>query len=167
MWAPRWLRTLARRKSGEKANAESARQLNDYFAPGGGVSTWEDGSDTVPAPLHPGEHIIPGAGRIKGRLLGDAYVRYEPDATRFRQDLRPIPSWSPRHTYGGKGTIHNTTTIDVQLDEQTGEVVAVWFRCLNLPFTVSTVDHQPVNNPAEKAIEEITYVELPSEEGSQ
>ena len=33
MWLPRWLRTLARRKSGEKANAESARQLNNYFTP--------------------------------------------------------------------------------------------------------------------------------------
>ena len=151
MWAPRWLRTLARRKSGA---AYEALRAAHTFTP------WCDGFHPVGKQCN-----LPSAA--SARLPGDAYVRYEPDTTRFRQDLRPIPSWSPRHTYGGKGTIHNTTTIDVQLDEQTGEVVAVWFRCLNLPFTVSTVDHQPVNNPAEKAIEEITYVELPREEGSQ
>lgn len=35
-------------------------------------------------------------------------------------------------------TIHGSGTIDVQLDPDTGEVVAVWFRCRTLPFTVST-----------------------------
>lgn len=33
-------------------------------------------------------------------------------------------------------TIHGSGTIDIQTDA-TGHVVAVWFRCLNLPFTVS------------------------------
>jgi hypothetical protein len=35
-----------------------------------------------------------------------------------------------------RNTIHDTGTIDIQVDEN-GEVVAVWFRCLQLPFKVS------------------------------
>lgn len=46
------------------------------------------------------------------------------------------------HFVGGeladRTTIHGSGTIDVQVDEKTGEVVAVWFRCLTLPFRVST-----------------------------
>lgn len=38
-------------------------------------------------------------------------------------------------------SIHASGTIDVQVDPD-GRVVAVWFRCLNLPFTVSTVDYE-------------------------
>ncbi len=36
-------------------------------------------------------------------------------------------------------TIHGSGTIDIQVSAETGEVVAVWFRCLTLPFQVSTV----------------------------
>lgn len=36
--------------------------------------------------------------------------------------------------YGDGGTIHDTGTLDIELDPETGEVTAVWFRCLNLPF---------------------------------
>lgn len=35
-----------------------------------------------------------------------------------------------------RNTIHDTGTLDIQVDEN-GEVVAVWFRCLQLPFKVS------------------------------
>ena len=83
------------------------------------------------------------------------------------QPIRP-PAFSPRHSYGGQGTIHRTGTIDIQLHEETGEVMAVWFRCLNLPFTVSAVPGtDPVNTIGRVAIEEITYVDLPSEGNPQ
>lgn len=39
--------------------------------------------------------------------------------------------------YGGSDTIHQTGEINVEIHD--GEVVAVWFRCAALPFTVS--DH--------------------------
>lgn len=167
MWVPRWLRTLARRKDEE--NHPDKGDWTPPFASGGIVSgASADRDDSVPVVLREGHgQIIPGERRIKGRLLGDAYVRYEPDATRFRQERRPIPAWSPRHTYGGNGTIHRTTTVDVQIDKITGEVHAVWFRCLQLPFTVSEVQNDTQSNPQHIAIEEITYVELPSEDSSQ
>jgi hypothetical protein len=38
--------------------------------------------------------------------------------------------------YGDGGTIHGTGELDVEVDSQTGEVTAVWFRCLNLPFKI-------------------------------
>ena len=40
------------------------------------------------------------------------------------------------HYYGDGGTIHGTGHIDVEVDPDTGEVTAVWFRCLNLPFKI-------------------------------
>lgn len=36
-----------------------------------------------------------------------------------------------------RGTIHGSHTIDIQLDPVTKRIVAVWFRCRTLPFTVS------------------------------
>lgn len=82
------------------------------------------------------------------------------------QPVRP-PAFSPRHTYGGKGTIHRTGTVDIQQDEA-GNVVAVWFRCMSLPFRCSSVDEtEQTINPMGIAIEEITYVDLPREESSQ
>jgi len=47
------------------------------------------------------------------------------------------PAEKPQENfYGGDGTIHNTGTVDVQLNKD-GDVVAVWFRCRMLPFTQS------------------------------
>jgi hypothetical protein len=95
-------------------------------------------------------------------------------AAEIRESLRasisqgtPPPAFSPRHSYGGGGTIHRTGTIDVVLNKH-GYPIAVWFRCLSLPFTVTqeTTD-DPVLNPKDKYVEEITYVDLPSEESSQ
>jgi len=37
--------------------------------------------------------------------------------------------------YGDSGTIHRTGQVNVERDMQTGEVVAVWYRCRLLPFT--------------------------------
>lgn len=84
----------------------------------------------------------------------------------FSQGER-VPAFAKRHSYGGHGTIHQTGTIDIQVDKLTGEVHAVWFRCLNLPFTVSEVRDDLPLNPRGIAIEEITYAELPSEESTQ
>ena len=44
--------------------------------------------------------------------------------------------------YGHNRTIHNTRHLDVQLDKE-GNVAAVWYRCLMLPFCVSEF---PVDN---------------------
>jgi hypothetical protein len=35
--------------------------------------------------------------------------------------------------YGHNKTIHGTTHLDIELDKE-GNVVAVWFRCMPLPF---------------------------------
>jgi hypothetical protein len=90
-----------------------------------------------------------------------------------RPEPKRPPAFAPRHNYGGNGTLHRTSTIDVVLDEN-GKVCQVWFRCLELPFTVDQRDHDPgYYNPGDDgyerkiAIEEITYVDLPSEESSQ
>lgn len=40
--------------------------------------------------------------------------------------------------YGFDRTLHRTGHLDVQVDG-TGRVVAVWFRCAQLPFAVSVV----------------------------
>lgn len=80
----------------------------------------------------------------------------------FRQGT-PAPAFLPRHRYGTGNTIHQTGTIDVQLD-QDGEVCAVWFRCRSLPFTVSRVGGRHEKIQPALAIEEITYVDLREEE---
>lgn len=41
--------------------------------------------------------------------------------------------------YGHHGTIHQTTKLDVEVNEN-GKVVAVWFRCMALPFRETIVD---------------------------
>lgn len=44
-----------------------------------------------------------------------------------------------RRTYGNNGTIHDTQYLDVETDED-GDVVAIWFRCMALPFRQSDVN---------------------------
>lgn len=52
--------------------------------------------------------------------------------------------------YGDGGTIHGTTELSVEVDPETKEVTAVWFRCLNLPFHVwSRPDPARVNPDSE------------------
>lgn len=109
-------------------------------------------------PWRPWERFFP---RQPERRLGDAWTELEtpPEIRReiFRQG-RPTPAFLPRHKYGAGNTILQTDTIDVQVDSE-GRVIAVWFRSLSLPFTVSQgrEDIQP-----NIAIEEITYVDLES-----
>jgi hypothetical protein len=49
----------------------------------------------------------------------------------WRARLRQLAS-RPARYYGGDLTIHRTTALDVELHD--GRVVAVWFRCQQLPF---------------------------------
>lgn len=44
--------------------------------------------------------------------------------------------------YGHNRTIHNTRHLDIQLDTE-GNVAAVWYRCLMLPFQVSEFRMNP------------------------
>lgn len=49
------------------------------------------------------------------------------------------PSRNTRY-YGGNGTIHGSTIVNVET--RNGKVVSVWFRCLALPFDQSECDQQ-------------------------
>ena len=49
---------------------------------------------------------------------------------------------SKKFIYGRNKTIHRTKLLNIEVDEKTGEVVSVWFRCLALPFDVTEVDKQ-------------------------
>lgn len=44
--------------------------------------------------------------------------------------------------YGRDGTIHRTEQLNIELDPDNGEVVAVWFRCQPLPFTQTTTTEE-------------------------
>jgi hypothetical protein len=55
-------------------------------------------------------------------------------------------------------TIHGSGTIDIQVRAETGEVVAVWFRCLTLPFRVSTVS-EPVQEQPAIAVTAVEYLD--------
>ncbi len=43
--------------------------------------------------------------------------------------------------YGGDDTIHGNTSLDVEVDPD-GNVTAVWFRCMRLPFRASRVTQE-------------------------
>ena len=113
------------------------------------------------SPWRPWERFFP---RRPERRLGDLMAELEiPPEVRqqiFRQG-RAVPAFLPRHKYGAGNTIHQTGTIDVDVDWENRRVVAVWFRCRTLPFTFSTYLAGDVPQP-HIAIEEITYVELGS-----
>ena len=47
-------------------------------------------------------------------------------------------STTERITYGHTGTIHRTNHLNVEVNEN-GVVVAVWFRCMLLPFDQTVV----------------------------
>jgi hypothetical protein len=42
--------------------------------------------------------------------------------------------------YGDDRTVHRTEQVNIEVDDATGEVVSVWYRCMPLPFTVSRAD---------------------------
>ena len=49
---------------------------------------------------------------------------------------------SPSRFYGDGGTIHASTDLDVEVHD--GQVVAVWYRCQQLPYRVSVVGPERV-----------------------
>ncbi len=67
-------------------------------------------------------------------------------------------AFAERVNYGYSSTVHQTGTINIQVDGKTGEIVSVWYRCLNLPFRVSkALPDSLAFNPRDMFIEEITY----------
>lgn len=44
------------------------------------------------------------------------------------------------YRYGDNHTFHNCGEVNIERDPKTGEVVAVWFRCMMLPFTDDVCD---------------------------
>lgn len=59
--------------------------------------------------------------------------------------------------YGHDKTIHRTKLLNIEVDKR-GEVVAVWFRCVMLPFDVTVVGQQ---RAAEMRVTEVTNPPLP------
>lgn len=41
--------------------------------------------------------------------------------------------------YGDSNTIHSNSEVNVEINPK-GQVIAVWFRCMRLPFTQTIVD---------------------------
>lgn len=52
---------------------------------------------------------------------------------------------SKKFIYGRENTIHRTKLLNIEVDEKTGEIVSVWFRCMALPFDVTKVDKERAN----------------------
>lgn len=61
-----------------------------------------------------------------------------------------------------RGTIHGSGTIDIQVSEETGEVVAVWFRCQTLPFRVSKVTGQRQPDQPSITVTAVEYLDVPT-----
>lgn len=73
---------------------------------------------------NPGEkHICDSCMWDDPRYIA-VYGRRQPAAVAVAKEFR----------YGDNKTVHGTTLVNVETDPKSGEVVAVWFRCLNLPF---------------------------------
>lgn len=67
--------------------------------------------------------------------------------------------------YGNGGTIHGTTQLDVETDAD-GNVVAVWFRCQQLPYRQTRVDDRRVREAGGwEGLPRLTGVELIDPEG--
>lgn len=47
--------------------------------------------------------------------------------------------------YGRENTIHRTKLLNIEVDKKSGEVISVWFRCMPLPFNVTKVDKERVD----------------------
>ena len=71
---------------------------------------------------------VHGSGPLPTTPPPKAHPVYEKDAWRVKQELA-----APSRFYGDGGTIHSTGHLDVEVDDN-GVVVAVWYRCLTLPF---------------------------------
>lgn len=84
------------------------------------------------------------------------------------QDWRRTVHWlakqraaDPGRYYGGTGTIHGSTLLDVEVHN--GQVVSVWFRCQPLAFRQLDVDDRRAEEMirmAEQPLPAITGVEV-------
>lgn len=54
-------------------------------------------------------------------------------------ELAELREANGSRTYGWNGTIHHSEEVDIQIGPD-GKVIAVWFRCQMLPFSVSHVE---------------------------
>lgn len=165
MRLPWRLRPLARRKTGGEPVFDEV-EWGSLPTLKAGVAVDESGT-----PLNlawPEKKVLTEAAYAQLKAdFREAMKHHAPAILNFSQG-EPAPESAPRHRYGAAGTIHQTGTIDIQIDKITGEVHAVWFRCLQLPFRVSEVRNNTQSNPiSEIAIEEITYADLPIEDISQ
>ena len=84
----------------------------------------------------------------------------------FSRGHRAQADQSDIHRYGTlpdgtRNTIHASSQLDVEVNE-IGEVTAVWFRCLNLPFRVFSRENTSWINPEGMTILNIEYEEVPS-----
>ena len=67
-----------------------------------------------------------------------------------------------------RGTIHDSASIDIQVDPATHEVLAVWFRCLELPFRVSELaaSGEPGERQPPIAITAVEYLPVAVPDGT-
>jgi hypothetical protein len=72
---------------------------------------------------------------------------------------RQIAAW-PNRFYGGTGTVHGNGELNIEV--YNNEIVAVWFRCSRLPFTVHEVSTSRAESLSrwEDQLPVITGVEL-------
>ncbi|SRR6266568_1811685 len=71
----------------------------------------------------------------------------------WRKRSRAAKAGDDRY-YGDGGTIHASSTIDIEVDPY-GRVVAAWFRCQQLPFEASQVTWERTRE-MDRAFENIT-----------
>lgn len=97
----------------------------------------ESDGHLVPTEPDPEERALVRA-RLQGAIAELEHLLGGHDH-QLQRPLVPASSASHERTrYGYEHTIHRSTAVNVERDPATGAVVAVWFRCLALPFT----DHE-------------------------
>lgn len=74
-------------------------------------------------------------------------------------DVHHYGDWYVAGEFAQRTTIHGSDTVDVVVDPKTHKVTQVWYRCLNLPFTVSEREAGEINpNVGITAIEYVDKV---------
>ena len=90
------------------------------------------------------------------------------DEEEAKKLLSLLDTKSKTFVYGHNNTIHRTKQLNIEVDERTGEIVSVWFRCMALPFDVNRVEKQRVNEMKsmyqENNIPRINAIEVEQEE---
>lgn len=59
---------------------------------------------------------------------------------------------------GTRTSIHGSGPIDIQTDKD-GKILYVWFRCLNLPFRVSVLEHGETSYNPDIKVTAVEYEE--------